>query len=385
MTIREISKKYKQNVIDLRRTFHKYPEASLNEYNTSELIKKELHKLGIQYKTAANTGIIAEIKGKNSEQTVALRADIDALSVTELNECDFKSQNEGLMHACGHDCHISMLLGAAMILNDIKDTLNGTVRLIFQPAEEVAKGAKMMIEAGALEGVDGIFGMHVWSDIECGSVCVQEGPLMASADLFSIKVKGKGGHGSAPHQGIDAVLASSTIVMNLQTIVSRELNPLQPTVVSVGSLNAGSRFNVIASEGTLTGTTRCFSPEIRDKFPKILKRVAKDTAATFRAEAELQYSYGTPTVINNKECSKLAEKSLEKIGSKPVIIEKIMGAEDFAEYLNKVPGVLALVGVRNEAKNACYPQHHPHYTIDEEALEIGSALYAQYAQDFLNK
>lgn len=385
MTIREMTKKYTQNIISLRRKLHQYPEASLSEYNTSKMIKEELDRLGIEYKSAANTGIIAEIKGKNSGKTVALRADIDALSVTELNECEFKSQNNGFMHACGHDCHISMLLGAAMVLNDIKDTLNGTVRLIFQPAEEVAKGAKMMIEAGALEGVDGIFGMHVWSDIECGSVCVQEGPLMASADLFTIEVKGKGGHGSAPHQGVDAVVASSAIVMNLQTIVSRELNPLQPTVVSVGSLNVGSRFNVIASEGILTGTTRCFSPEIRDKFPEMLERVAKDTAATFRADAEVEYSYGTPVVINNREYSKLAEGSLEKIGAKSVVIEKIMGGEDFSEYQNRVPGVLALVGVRNESKNACYPQHHPHYTVDEDALEIGSALYVQYAQDFLNK
>ncbi|PRR80564.1 putative hydrolase YxeP [Clostridium liquoris] len=385
MTIREMTKKYTQNIIDLRRKFHQYPEASLNEYNTSKMIKDELDRLGIPYKTAANTGIIAEIKGKSSNKTVALRADIDALSVTELNECEFKSKNDGFMHACGHDCHISMLLGAAMVLNDIKDTLNGTVRLIFQPAEEVAEGAKMMIEAGALEGVDGIFGMHVWSDIECGSVCVQEGPLMASSDLFTIKVKGKGGHGSAPHQGVDAVLTSSAIVMNLQTIVSRELNPLQPTVVSVGSLNAGSRFNVIASEGVLTGTTRCFDADIRNKFPEMLERIAKDTASTFRAEAEVEYSYGTPIVINNAQYSKLAEGSLEKIGAKSIVIEKIMGGEDFAEYLNKVPGVLALVGVRNKSKNACYPQHHPHYTVDEEALEIGSALYAQYAEDFLNK
>ncbi|MCY6483439.1 M20 family metallopeptidase [Clostridium aestuarii] len=385
MTIREMTKNYKQSIIDLRRKFHQYPEASLNEYNTIKMIKEELDKLGIEYKSIAGTGIIAEIKGGNPGKTVALRADIDALSVTELNDCEFKSKNEGFMHACGHDCHISMLLGAAMVLNDIKKELNGTVRLLFQPAEEVAKGAKMMIEAGALEGVDGIFGMHVWSDIECGSVCVQPGPLMASADLFTIKIKGKGGHGSAPHQGIDTAVASSAIVMNLQTIVSRELNPLQPAVVSVGSINSGTRFNVIASEGVLTGTTRSFNPEIRDAFPEMIERLAKDTASSFRAEAELEYFFATPVVINNQEYSKLAEGSLEKIGAKSVVIEKIMGGEDFAEYLNEVPGVLALVGVKNQNKNACYPQHHPHYTVDEEALEIGSSLYVQYAQDFLNK
>lgn len=385
MTVRELTKKYAKNIIDLRRKFHEYPEASLNEFNTSKMIKEELDKLGIEYKSAAGTGVIAEIKGKSSNKVIALRADIDGLSVSELNNCEFKSQNEGLMHACGHDCHISMLLGAAMVLNDVKAELNGTVRLLFQPAEEVAKGAKMMIEAGALNGASGVFGMHVWSDIECGSVCVQPGPLMASADLFTISVKGKGGHGSAPHQGVDTVVASSAIVMNLQTIVSRELDPLEPAVVSVGSLSAGSRFNVIASEGTLIGTTRCFKREIRDKFPEIIKRVAEDTASTFRAQAELEYSPGTSIVINDEECSKLAETSLEKIGVKSVVIEKIMGGEDFSEYQSKVPGVLALVGVGNESKGACYPQHHPYYTVDEDALEIGTSLYVQYAQDFLNK
>lgn len=385
MTVRELTKKYAKNIIDLRRKFHEYPEASLNEFNTSKMIKEELDKIGIKYKSAANTGVIAEIKGKSSGKIIALRADIDGLSVSELNNCEFKSKNEGFMHACGHDCHISMLLGAAMVLNDMKDRLNGTVRLLFQPAEEVAKGAKLMIEAGALDGASGVFGMHVWSDIECGSVCVQPGPLMASADLFTINVKGKGGHGSAPHQGVDTVVASSAIVMNLQTIVSRELAPLEPAVVSVGSLSAGSRFNVIASEGTLTGTTRCFNHEIRNKFPEIIKRVAEDTASTFRAQAELEYSPGTSIVINDEECSKLAETSLHKIGAKSVVIEKIMGGEDFSEYQNRVPGALALVGVRNESKDARYPQHHPHYTVDEEALEIGTSLYVQFAQDFLNK
>lgn len=384
MKIKAIAKKYKQDVIDLRRKFHKYPEASLYEFKTSEMIKEVLDKLEIPYRSAAGTGIVAEINGSKPGKVVALRADIDGLSVTELNECDYKSQHEGFMHACGHDCHISMLLGAAMILKDIKDELKGSVRLIFQPAEEVAQGAKRMIAEGALDGVDGLFGIHVWSDIECGKVCVQEGPLMASADLFTINVSGKGGHGSAPHQGIDAVVASSAIVMNLQSIVSREINPLQPAVVSVGSLNAGSRFNVIASEGILTGTTRCFNPEIRVNFPVIIERVIKDTASTFRAEAELQYTHGTSVVINNPACTKIALGSLEAIDAKPVVIEKIMGGEDLAEYLNIVPGLIALVGVGNESKGACFPQHHPNYCIDEDALEIGSALYSQYALDFLN-
>ncbi len=383
MSIKKLSKKYKQNVINLRREFHKYPEASLHEYKTIERIEKELDTLKIPYTRIAETGVMAEIKGLNPGKTIALRADIDALSVTELTECEYTSKNEGFMHACGHDCHISMLLGGAMILNDIKSELNGTVRLLFQPAEEVALGAKKMIQAGALENVDGVFGMHVWSDIDYGSVCVQEGPLMASADLFTLKIEGKGGHGSAPQQGIDAVIASSAIVMNLQSIISRELNPLEPAVVSVGSLNAGTRFNVIASEGVLSGTTRSFNQDIRMKFPEMIQRIAQDTASAYRAKATLEYTFGTPVVINDATCSQLAKESLSKIDAKSITMEKITCAEDFAEYLNLVPGVLALVGVKNESKGACFPQHHPKYTVDEDALEIGSALYAQYAQDFL--
>jgi amidohydrolase len=384
MKIRELAKGQKQYVIDLRRDFHMHPEPSLKEYRTSKRIKEELDKLGVSYESVACTGVVATIRGNNPGKTIALRADMDALSVQELNNIEFKSKTDGMMHACGHDCHISMLLGAAKILSEIKGELNGTVKLFFQPAEEVAAGAKNMVAAGVLEGVDRVFGMHVWSDLDVGQVCVEEGPRMASADLFTIRVKGKGGHGSAPHQGIDTVVVSSAIVMNLQSIVSRELNPLESAVVSVGSLNAGSRFNVIASEGVMEGTTRCFNPEIRDNFPKMLQRVIENTADTYRAEAVLDYQPGTPVVINDTESSKLALKSLKEIGAEAVHVEKVMGGEDFAEFMNRVPGAIALVGVGNKSKGACYPQHHPNYTVDEDALEIGTSLYAQYAVDFLS-
>lgn len=385
METKDLARKYKQYVIDLRREFHMYPEPSLQEVRTSKRIKEELDKMDIPYSTVADTGVVATIKGSGEGKTVALRGDIDALSVSECNNIAFKSKNEGFMHACGHDCHISMLLGAAKVLNELKGALSGTVKLFFQPAEEVGAGAKNMIKEGVLDGVDGVFAIHVWSDLKHGQICVEEGPRMASADFFTIRVKGKGGHGSAPHQGVDAVLASSAIVMNLQSIVSRELSPLESAVVSIGSIKAGSRFNVIASDGILEGTTRCFNKEIRDNFPKLLKRIAEDTAKSFRAEAELDYQLGTPVVINDAECSKIAAKAVEKIGAESVHVEKLMGGEDFAEFMNKIPGVIALVGVGNEAKGACYPQHHPNYTVDEDALEIGTSMYAQYALEFLAK
>jgi amidohydrolase len=384
MNIRELANEQRQYMIDLRRDFHMHPEPSLQEFRTSGRIKEELDKLGIPYESVADTAVVATIKGNYPGKTVALRADMDALSVQELNDVEFKSKLDGMMHACGHDCHVSMLLGAAKLLNELREEVHGTIKLFFQPGEEVAKGAKNMINAGVLQGVDGVFGMHVWSDLKTGQVSVEEGPRMASADFITIKVKGKGGHGSAPHQGVDAVVVSSAIVMNLQSIVSRELSPMDSAVISVGSLNAGTRFNVIASEGIMEGTTRSFNPEIREAFPKMIQRVVENTASTYRAEAVLDYQYGTPVVINDSQYTKIAAKSVEAIGAEAVHVEKVMGAEDFAEFMNRVPGVMVFLGVGNAEKGACYPQHHPNYTVDEDALEIGTALYTQYAVDFLN-
>lgn len=387
MEIKDLAKKYKEYVIGMRREFHANPELSLKEFETSKRVKEELEKIGVPFISVAGTGVIATIKGGKPGKTVALRADMDALEVNEKNEVEYKSKNEGIMHACGHDGHTAMLLGAARVLNDIKDEIKGTVKLFFQPAEEVAEGAKRMIAEGAMEGVDGVFGIHLWSDLECGRVSVEAGPRMASADFFTIWVKGKGGHGSLPHQGIDAVVVASAIVMNLQSIVSREISPLESAVVSVGSLHSGTRFNVIASDALLQGTVRYFNPDFSKRIPEIIERIIKSTAETYRAEAGLDYSWKTPPVLNDPECSKIATGSVEKILGKDgvALMEKVTGGEDFAEFMNKAPGAIAFVGVRNEKKDACYAQHHERFNMDEDALEIGTALYSQYAVDFLNK
>ncbi|TCO76961.1 M20 family metallopeptidase [Marinisporobacter balticus] len=387
MNIKELAKKNKDYVVDLRREFHKYPEPSWHEERTSKRIKEELDKMGIPYISVAGTGVVATIEGKKSGKTVALRGDIDALQVNEANDVSYKSQNEGIMHACGHDGHGAMLLCAAKILNESKNQINGKVKLFFQPAEESAEGAEKMIEEGVVEGVDGIFGIHLWSDLACGLVSVEEGPRMASADLFKIYIKGKGGHGSLPHQGVDAVVTASAIIMNLQSVVSREISPLESAVVSVGKIQSGTRFNVIPDEAVLEGTTRCFNNNIRKDFPEILERIAKNTAASYRAEAELEYTQGTPATINEAGCSKIAGKSVEKLlGIESLVnMERVTGGEDFAMYLEKVPGALAFVGVRNEEKGANYPHHHPRFSIDEDGLEIGAGLYAQFAVDFLNE
>ncbi|WZL72936.1 M20 family metallopeptidase [Clostridiaceae bacterium 35-E11] len=385
MNIKELAKQNKDYVIDLRREFHMHPEPSWKEERTSQRVKEELEKMGIPFSPVAGTGVVATIKGNQEGKTIALRADMDALQVKECNEVPYKSQNEGIMHACGHDGHTAMLLGAAQVLNACKDEIKGTVKLFFQPAEELAQGAKKMIEEGVMEGVDGVFGIHLWSDIPAGTVSVEEGPRMASADMFTIRVKGKGGHGSLPHQGVDAVVAASAIVMNLQSVVSREISPLESAVVSVGTFHSGTRFNVIANAAELEGTTRCFNPQIREALPKMLERIAQNTAKSYRAETQIEYNFATPPTINDAGCSKLAEKAVEKILSKESVIkmEKVTGGEDFAMFAEKAPAVMAFVGIRNEEKEAHYPHHHERFNMDEDALEIGTALYAQYALDFL--
>ncbi|HKM00497.1 MAG: amidohydrolase [Tissierellia bacterium] len=385
MNIKELAKKYEQYTIDMRREFHMNPELSMQEVKTANRIKEELTKIGVAYESIGDSGVVATIKGKNPGKTIALRADIDALEVNEVRDVPYKSKNEGVMHACGHDAHGAMLLGAAHVLNELKDELKGTVKLMFQPAEEVAQGAKALIAGGVLDGVDEVFGMHVMGNFPTGKIAVGAGPRMASADMFKITVKGVGGHGSMPNLGVDALVAASAIVMNLQTLVSREVSPMESVVVSVGKLISGTRFNVIADEAIMEGTTRCFSYEVREQLPSAMERIIKSTAASYRAEAELEYNFLTAPTINNEESTERAKKSIEKIMSKDAVVEmpKMAGSEDFSEYLAIVPGTFAIVGTANKEKDTCYANHHPMFDIDEDMLVNGVALHAQYAFDYL--
>jgi amidohydrolase len=386
MNVKELAKKYKQYTIDMRREFHMNPEPSMKEVRTSDRVIEELTKLGIECKKIAGTGVIGIIKGSSNGKTIALRADMDALEVQEENDTEYKSKTPGLMHGCGHDGHTAGLLTAAKILTDMKDELKGSIKLIFQPGEEIAQGAKKMIEEGAMEGVDGIFGLHIWNDVEVGKVSVEAGPRMASAGLFKIDIEGKGGHGSMPHQAVDSVVVGSAMVMNLQSLVSREISPLDPAVISVGIFNSGTRFNVIAGKAYLEGTTRCFSMDVNNSFEEMIKRVAENTAKTYRADVKLDYKQLVIPTINNPEMSAIAEKTVEKIQGKDALItyEKTTGGEDFSFFTEKAPGVFAFVGSKNEKKIEYHPHHHPKFDIDEDALEVASALYAQFAIDFLN-
>ncbi|OFQ58346.1 peptidase M20 [Fusobacterium sp. HMSC065F01] len=387
MNVKDITKKYKDYIIEKRRYFHMKPEPSLNEYNTSKVIQEELKKLGIPFEIVAKTGIIATIKGKNPGKTVLLRADMDALEVYEKNDVSYKSQKDGLMHACGHDGHIAMLLGAAHVLNDVKNDFSGEVKLLFQPAEETAQGAKAVIEESKItNSIDAAFAIHLWQGVPVGKISLESGARMAAADLFSIKVKGKSGHGSMPHETIDAVVVASAIVMNLQHLVSRNTNPLDTLVVTVGKLVAGTRHNIIAGEALLEGTIRSFSDEVWKKVPEQLERVVKNTAAAYDASVEINLTRATPPLVNNQDISNILKNSAVKLYGEEVVTkyEKTPGGEDFAYFTQVVPGALAFVGIRNDAKGINSPHHSETFNMDEEALEMGANLYAQFAIDFLN-
>ena len=386
MNTKELARQYESYIIEQRRHFHRHPELSLEEFETTDYIARELDAMGIPYIRPTATGLVATIEGNGPGKCVGLRADIDALNVTEKTEVDYKSQVPGKMHACGHDAHAAMLLGAARILKDCAGNFRGKVKLIFQPAEEVAKGPiNLMAAGGWYEEVDNFFGAHIWANLPSGKVSVEAGPRMAAADWFEIKVKGKSGHGSMPNQCVDAVVVASAIVMNLQTLVSRETSPLDPLVVTVGTLKAGTRFNIIAGDAFLDGTNRYFSKDIAARIVDDMTRIVEGTAALYRAEAVLDYRKVTPPLINDAASSALAKEAALKI-FKPedIVLEAATtGGEDFAYYIQNKPGCFAFIGCADAAKGTDFPHHNECFNIDEAVLANGSALYAQYALDFL--
>ena len=387
MNVRDSAEQFKEQIVSWRREVHANPEVAWTETKTGNMVAEELKNLGIEVTRIAEIGVVGLLKGEKKGKTVALRADMDALPITEATDVPYKSKNLGAMHACGHDGHVAMLLGAAKVLSQMKNQINGTVKFIFQPAEEIGLGALKLIEAGVMEDVDAIFGIHLWPDLPSGKVSLVPGPRMASADKLKITVKGKSGHGSMPHQGIDAILAASAIIMNLQSISSREIAPLEPAVVTIGKLAGGTGWNITCDEVTLEGTTRCFSHEVRKSFPLAIERIIKNTAASYRAQAELEYIPIAPPLINDALISQIAAASLQKLYGENMAgtIEKVMGGEDFAFLCEKTPGAMAFVGIGNKEKKTDYPLHNDKFNIDEDVLPIGAALHAQFALDFLNR
>lgn len=386
MNISNATNLYSDYVIELRRHFHQYPELSLEEFETTDFIAKELEKLNIPYERSQPTGLIAKIIGGKQGRAVALRSDIDALKITQKNNVPYKSKHQGKMHACGHDAHMAMLLGAAHILMDNILDLEGTVYLIFQPAEEIGQGAKIMINTGDwYEKIDSIFGIHIWSELESGKVSLEPGERMAAADRFKVHIKGKSGHGSMPHQTVDAVLVAAATVMNLQTIVSREYRPLDPLVISVGSIHSGDAFNVISGEAELDGTVRYFSKEIGKTIVASIERIVKSTASLYGAESKLEYFKYIPPLYNDEISSSIAYAAAKTVmGEESIIkIDKTTGGEDFAFYQEHKPGCFAFLGSMNHEKKTDSAHHNDHFDIDEDVLIKGSLLHAQYALNFL--
>ena len=379
--MKEVAEKYSDYQVEMRRWFHNNAEVSEKEYETAKKIREELDKMGVEWEHCGlETSTLATIKGAKPGKTVLLRGDIDALSVTEETGLPFASKTKGVMHACGHDCHISMLLTAAHILNDMKDELCGTVKLAWQFSEEVATGAKAMVE----DGVDACFAMHVWGNVPAGHISCDAGPRMGAARMFEIDVQGNSGHGAQPDLAVDAIVAGSAIVGSLQTVVSRKLAPAEPAVVTVGTFNAGERWNVIAGSAKLTGTTRCFSYDVFNKFPEYVEQVATDIAKAYGCTAEVRDTLLVPPTVNDEGMSALARAvAQDVIGEEaPIHVPPTAGGEDFAYFMEKVPGCVLLLGVADEVSGACYVQHHSKFTVYEPELIRGAQIYAKVAMDF---
>ena len=371
----------KDQIIAWRREIHARPEVAWEETNTGNRVFELLESFGIEAVRIAGTGVLGILKGSKPGKTVALRADMDALAITEATDVPYKSKNAGVMHACGHDGHTAMLLGAAKILSQLKNEICGNVKFIFQPAEENGQGALKLLDTGVMNGVDAILGLHLWPDLPSGKISLVPGPRMASADKLKITVRGKSSHGSMPHQGIDAILAASAIIMNLQSVSSREVAPLEPAVITIGKLAGGTGWNITCDEVVLEGTTRCFSHEVRKSFPLAIERIIQNTAASFRAQADMEYIAIAPPLINDTRIAKLAAASLCKLYGDNIAgdIEKVMGGEDFAYYQQKVPGSFVFIGAGNGQPETAFPHHHPRFDIDEKALVTGVTTLAQAA------
>lgn len=388
MNVKELAKEQESYVIQCRHYLHSHPELSTKEVNTTRFIKEELEKMGVEVQEFEGiTGCVGTIKGDKPGKTVMLRADIDALPITENPGKSYCSLNPGVMHACGHDCHTSMLLGAAKILSAHRDKIHGTVKLIFQMAEEIGRKSEEYVKRGALEGVDAIFGMHIWSAVPAGKVNFESGERMACSDRFTIKIHGKSSHGSAPHEGKDAIIAGAAAIQALQTIPSRINNPFNALVVTVGIFNGGTKENIIADQAELTGTVRAFNREFRNSMPEVIKSVVEPVVKGYGCSAEVDYYFGPSPLINDHEdLVQIARGAASKeMGEDALIpLKKMTGAEDFSVYMETVPGVFGYLGCRNEEKGIIAAHHHPAFDVDEDVLYHGTGIYVQFALDYLN-
>lgn len=367
----------------LRRDLHRHPELAWQEHRTTSRIIEELDRLGIPHRQPLETGVVAEIEGPADVPAVALRADIDALPIQEETGLDFASEVDGAMHACGHDAHTAMLVGAAELLASAPDPLPAPVRLIFQPAEELGTGALAMLKAGALDGVGAIFGGHVDGRFPTGAVVVAEGTVNASSDSFRISIRGRQGHAARPHETVDAVVVGSLIVIAVQTIVSREIDPAHPSVLSIGRFEAGSAANVIAGTATLEGTIRAQEVEVRDHLRRSLARVCDSVAQLHEAYIEFDLEEGTPPLVNREPMVGIAREAAEAVVDPQHVRHAVrganMGGEDFSLYLEEVPGCYVRFGTRLPG-SVGHPSHSSRFEIDERVMAPGAEWLAEVAR-----
>jgi carboxypeptidase Ss1 len=383
--------KIEPEIIKTRRTVHQNPELAYLERETAKLVAAKLESLGIDVKKGVGgTGVLGTLRGSKKGRVVALRADMDALPVEEMADVDFRSKNRGVMHACGHDTHVAMLLGAARILAEHKGELHGTVKFLFQPAEEHGGrgGAMPMIEDGVMKDpkVDYVFGLHIDSTRKSGEFGVREGAIAAAPDTFKVKIIGKGGHGSAPHETVDPIYVAAHLVLALQGVSSRMIDPVRPFVITVGAVHSGTKENIIPDEATLDGTIRTLDEKTRKLSKAKVEAVAKGVCKAFGAKAEVEFEKDAyPVTVNDPKATEKAVRVLRRIpGMKVKKIEPILGGEDFSRFLQKAPGTFYFLGTDNPAKGCVYPNHSSRFKVDEDVLKLGTTSLAMLAFEFGN-
>ncbi|MGP4069577.1 M20 metallopeptidase family protein [Halobacillus sp. B29] len=388
--IKELISFIESDILNIRRTLHQHPELSNQEYQTSALVKEKLTEYGIEFQTGfANTGVLGIIQGGHPGGTVALRADMDALPIQEANQHEFASKNDGKMHACGHDAHTAMLLGAGYALQQQKEDLHGTVLLVFQPAEETSPygGSQPMLDDGVFDQYtpDVVYGQHVWPSLPVGQVGIRDKEMMGASDRFKVTVKGRGGHASMPHDGNDALIITNQIISSLQTIVSRNVNPLDSAVVTVGRIEGGYGYNVIPEQVVFEGTVRTFKPEVKEKVKQRFHRVIQQTAEAFEGEAEVTYYDGYPATINTPEWAQTARKSAQRLLGEEATpsLDPALAGEDFSRFLLHYPGAFIWLGTQIEDADNQKPLHDSGFQLNEKALPIGSRYLVQVALDTL--
>ncbi len=379
------------DLVAMRRDLHEHPELAFEEVRTSGIVAQRLQALGLEVQTGvAKTGVVGLLRGGaagENAKTIALRADMDALPIHEMNSVEYRSQVDGKMHACGHDGHTSILLTVADILARRRTELTGNVKFIFQPAEERIGGAEPMVKEGALDGADAVTGLHLISDIPLGRVGVRAGTVFASADSFTLTVRGKGGHAASPETAIDPIVASAYIITALQTLISRETSPFSPAVITIGTLHAGTAFNIIPETAVMQGTMRSFSAEHRAKLLRRINEVVTGVATTLGASCEVHFEDGCPPCVNDPAMTEVVYKAaVDTVGKENVDTSddvRATGSDDMAFFLNTVPGCYFVVGSGNREKETDFAHHHPRFNIDEDALPIAVEVMTRAALDFL--